>query len=74
MGFVNVVRALSQSGGPVLTGWLAGMKKFWVAFLVAGALKAGYDLAMLKLFLGYRSREEMEGADDEAKRREQENA
>ncbi|KAL8919035.1 MAG: hypothetical protein Q9208_007001 [Pyrenodesmia sp. 3 TL-2023] len=74
MGVVNVVRTLSQSGGPVVTGWLAGMKKFWVAFLVAGGLKAGYDLAMLKLFLGYRSREEMEGADDEAKRSERENA
>lgn len=74
MGVVNVARTLSQSGGPVVTGWLAGMKKFWVAFLVAGGLKAGYDLAMLKLFLGYRSREEIEGADDEAKRRERENA
>lgn len=60
MGVVNVVRALGQSGGPVLTGWLAGTKRFWVAFLLAGALKAGYDLAMLKMFLGYRFREEKE--------------
>ncbi|KAL8856586.1 MAG: hypothetical protein Q9178_006815 [Gyalolechia marmorata] len=60
MGVVNVVKTLSQSGGPVLTGWLIGMKKFWMAFLIAGALKAGYDLAMLKMFLGYRSREEVE--------------
>ncbi|KAL8718312.1 MAG: hypothetical protein Q9181_008221 [Wetmoreana brouardii] len=60
MGVVNVVKTLSQSGGPVLTGWLAGTKRFWVAFLLAGALKAGYDLAMLKMFLGYRSREETE--------------
>lgn len=59
MGFVNVVKTLSQSGGPVLTGWLAGMQKFWIAFLIAGTLKAGYDLAMLKMFLGYRSREEV---------------
>lgn len=63
MGIVNVVRTLSQSGGPVMTGWLAGMNKFWVAFLIAGALKAGYDLAMLKMFLGFRSREEVEGED-----------
>lgn len=61
MGLVNVVRALSQSGGPIVTGWLAGMQKFWIAFLIAGALKAGYDLAMLKMFLGFRSREEVEG-------------
>ena len=58
MGIVNVVKTLSQSGGPVLTGWLAGTSRFGVAFLVAGGLKAGYDLMMLKLFLGYRGREE----------------
>ena len=60
MGVVNVVKTLSQSGGPVATGWLAGMGKFWIAFLIAGAMKASYDLAMLKIFLGYRSREEEE--------------
>ena len=60
MGWVNVVKTLSQSGGPVLTGWLAGVGKFWIAFLVAGGLKAGYDLAMLKMFLGVRGREEQE--------------
>ena len=58
MGAVNVVKTLSQSGGPVATGWLAGIGKFWVAFLIAGGMKAGYDLAMLKMFLGYKSREE----------------
>ncbi|KAL8826146.1 MAG: hypothetical protein Q9170_007514 [Blastenia crenularia] len=68
MGVVNVVRTLSQSGGPVVTGWLAGMKKFWIAFLLAGALKGGYDLAMLKMFLGYKSREEAEGDKGEERR------
>lgn len=58
MGAVNVVKTLSQSGGPVATGWLAGIGKFWVAFLIAGGMKASYDLAMLKMFLGYKSREE----------------
>ncbi|KAI4284831.1 MAG: hypothetical protein L6R35_004796 [Caloplaca aegaea] len=61
MGVVNVVKTLCQSAGPVVTGWLAGTGRFWMAFLVAGGLKAGYDLAMLKMFLGYRSREELEG-------------
>ena len=63
MGVLNVVRTLSQSGGPVATGWLAGIGKFWIAFLVAGGMKASYDLSMLKMFLRYRSREE-EGKDD----------
>ena len=58
MGIVNVVKTLSQSVGPVLTGWLAGMGKFWIAFVLAGAMKASYDLGMLKLFVGYRTQEE----------------
>lgn len=60
MGMVNLVKTLSQSGGPMATGWLAGLGKFWLAFLIAGAMKASYDLAMLKMFLGYHSREEEE--------------
>lgn len=58
MGVVNVVKTLSQSGGPVITGWLADIGKFWIAFLIAGAMKAIYDLSMLKMFLGYKSRED----------------
>ena len=57
MGVVNVVKTLSQSGAPVVTGWLAGINKFWIAFLVAGAMKASYDLGMLKMLPGYQSRE-----------------
>ena len=60
MGVVNVVKTLSQSGGPIATGWLAEIGKFWIAFLIAGAMKASYDLAMLKMFLGYKSSEEEE--------------
>ena len=58
MGVVNVVKTLSQSAGPSITGWLAGLDRFWIAFLVAGAMKAGYDLGLLWLFLGHRSRDE----------------
>ncbi len=58
MGLVNVVKTLSQSLGPVVTGTLAGRGKFWVAFVVAGALKIGYDVLMLGMFLGYRTQEE----------------
>lgn len=58
MGFVNVVKTLSQSLGPVLTGMLAQRGKFWLAFVVAGSLKIGYDVLMLGMFLGYRTQEE----------------
>ncbi|CAN8104617.1 unnamed protein product [Discula destructiva] len=51
MGIVNVVKTLSQSGGPTITGILAGDQRFWIAFVVAGALKASYDLGLLTFFL-----------------------
>lgn len=51
MGIVNVVKTLSQSGGPTFTGMLAGKDRFWIAFVVAGALKSSYDLGMLAMFL-----------------------
>lgn len=51
MGIVNVVKTLSQSGGPTITGWLAGKGNFWIAFVVAGALKTVYDLGLLVFFL-----------------------
>ncbi|OSS48048.1 hypothetical protein B5807_06492 [Epicoccum nigrum] len=41
MGTVNVLKTLSQSAGPSVTGVLAGEGRFWVAFVVAGGLKAG---------------------------------
>ncbi|KAL9133350.1 MAG: hypothetical protein Q9175_005471 [Cornicularia normoerica] len=71
MGVVNVVKTLAQSGGPIATGWLAEIGKFWIAFLIAGAMKASYDLAMLKMFLGYKSREEEE--ENRKQHREREN-
>ena len=63
MGVVNVVKTLSQSGGPVITGWLAGIGKFWVVFLVAGAMKVTYDLSMLKMFVGFQGREDEGGSE-----------
>lgn len=60
MGVVNVVRTLSQSGAPSVTGWLAGTGSFWIAFVVAGSLKVSYDLAMLTMFLGFKTYEPVE--------------
>ena len=51
MGIVNVVKTLSQSGGPTVTGILAGSGRFWIAFVVAGSMKASYDLGLLTFFL-----------------------
>lgn len=52
MGVVNLVKTLGQSGGPSVTGWLAGTGRFWMAFVLAGGLKAGYDLGLLGMFVG----------------------
>lgn len=50
MGIVNTVKTMSQSSGPLITGVLAEKNRFWVAFVIAGSLKASYDLGMLSLF------------------------
>lgn len=52
MGIVNTLKTLSQSSGPWVTGLLAGSGRFWVAFVVAGALKASYDALLLTMFGG----------------------
>ncbi|KAI4958617.1 hypothetical protein J4E86_004221 [Alternaria arbusti] len=52
MGVVNILKTLSQSSGPSLTGVLAGNDHFWVAFVAAGSLKAAYDLLLLAFFGG----------------------
>jgi hypothetical protein len=58
MGAVNVVKTLSQSAGPTITGWLAERSKIWLSFVVAGSLKLLYDVLMLLMFLGHRTVEE----------------
>ena len=55
MGIINVVKTSSQSLGPVITGALAGAHLFWVAFVVAGSMKASYDLGMLAMFKNHRT-------------------
>jgi len=58
MGLVNVIKTLSQSAGPIITGYLASSGYFGVAFVVAGCLKILYDVLLLGLFLGYRTVED----------------
>jgi len=55
MGIINVVKTSSQSLGPVITGGLAGAHLFWVAFVVAGSMKASYDLGILALFKNHKT-------------------
>ena len=63
MGIVNIMKTLSQSCGPWVTGLLAGSGRFWVAFVVAGALKASYDVLLLTMFGGRVHARKSEGDD-----------
>lgn len=53
MGAVNVVKTTAQSIGPLITGVLASNKYFWLTFVLAGSLKATYDLLLLAVFKNY---------------------
>ena len=37
--------------GPSVTGILAGQDNFWIAFIVAGACRIGYDIGLYVLFI-----------------------
>lgn len=53
MGAVNVVKTTAQSAGPLITGVLASHKYFWLTFVLAGSLKATYDILLLAIFKSY---------------------
>lgn len=65
MGTLNIVKTFAQSLGPLITGILANINLFWIAFVCAGTLKATYDLGMLAVFAGHRTQDER----DEEERR-----
>ncbi|KAG9566189.1 MFS general substrate transporter, partial [Aureobasidium melanogenum] len=66
MGTLNTVKTAAQSAGPLVTGVLAQHKHFGSAFVVAGILKAGYDLGLLNWFAESKMRG---GSADEARER-----
>jgi len=60
MGLINVVKTSAQSLGPTITGLLANNNMIWISFVVAGTLKATYDLGMLATFAGHKTYEDKE--------------
>jgi MFS family permease len=50
MGTINVIRTMAQTMGPLITGLLADRNLLWVSFVLAGSLKACYDLGLLAMF------------------------
>ncbi|MCJ1433532.1 hypothetical protein MMC27_002895 [Xylographa pallens] len=74
MGVLGVVKTLSQSVAPSVTGGLVQGGRFWVSFVVAGGLKVGYDLGVLGMFVGWRGREEGGGEEGGGEDGEREDA
>ncbi|RCK64034.1 hypothetical protein Cantr_10348 [Candida viswanathii] len=52
-GFVNVVKTLAQVIGPSIVGVITQRGAQWITFVIAGSLKATYDIGMLITFLTY---------------------
>jgi MFS family permease len=58
MGLINVIKTSASSIGPFITGLLGDRDLFWISFVIAGSLKATYDLGVLAVFAGHVSRED----------------
>lgn len=65
MGITGMLRTLASTIGPSLTGFLAGSDRFWIAFVVAGALRIGYDVGLFCLFVGLKLDANEPGRSDE---------
>ena len=51
LGVTNMLRTLASTIGPTITGVLAGNERFWIAFVVAGALRICYDVGLFAMFV-----------------------
>lgn len=46
MGITSMLRTLAATAGPMVTGFLAGSDRFWVAFVAGGAFRLTYDIGL----------------------------
>lgn len=51
MGITSTLRTLANVTGPSFTGLLADSDKFWIAFVVGGALRLAYDVGLFVMFI-----------------------
>ncbi|KJR88285.1 MFS transporter [Sporothrix schenckii 1099-18] len=54
LGITSLLRTLASTTGPTVTGFLAGNGRFWIAFVVAGALRLAYDFGLFAMFVNIR--------------------
>ncbi|KAM3421921.1 putative membrane protein [Cercospora zeina] len=50
MGITALFRTMAATCGPMVTGFLAGSDRFWVAFVAGGAFRLTYDVGLWVLF------------------------
>lgn len=72
MGITSTLRTMAATLGPTLTGALAHTDKFWVAFVIGGALRLAYDFGLWAMFINMKLYEHEDGGDEQpdAQRRE----
>ncbi|KAK3491161.1 major facilitator superfamily domain-containing protein [Neurospora hispaniola] len=68
MGITGTLRTLASTMGPSVTGVLADGGRFWVAFVVAGALRLTYDLGIFTMFINIKLNRHEEGEQQVARR------
>jgi MFS family permease len=64
MGITSMLRTLSMSVGPSITGLLSGGGRFWVAFLATGICRIIYDLGLWVLFVNVKVDRDVGREDD----------
>jgi MFS family permease len=74
MGITGMLRTLASTTGPSITGVLADAGLFWVAFVVAGALRLAYDFGVFAMFVNiklhrHEQTDEAEGGESGASER-----
>lgn len=68
MGITAMLRTLAATAGPTVTGFLADSDKFWIAFVLAGALRLCYDLGLWAAFVNMKLYQHEEGDGSKAER------
>ncbi|KXS93936.1 hypothetical protein AC578_7078 [Pseudocercospora eumusae] len=65
MGITSMLRTLAATTGPMVTGFLAGSDRFWVAFVAGGAFRLTYDVGLWVLFVNIKLHQHEKPADDD---------
>ncbi|EME77656.1 uncharacterized protein MYCFIDRAFT_157723 [Pseudocercospora fijiensis CIRAD86] len=71
MGITSMLRTLAATTGPMVTGFLAGSDRFWVAFVAGGAFRLSYDVGLWVLFVHIELHQHEKPADDDLQMAEQ---